>query len=74
MMKVKRPQRHVSELLARMLAKTRNLDSDELKFLTSDRVIDISRIRKELGFNPEVDINTGGRELVDEFLNRVKIK
>lgn len=74
LMKVKRPQRHVQELLVRMLAKSRNLDGDELKFLTSDRVIDISKIKKELGFAPEIDINTGGRELIQEFLNRVKKK
>lgn len=74
LMNAKRPERHVQEFLVRLLAKTRNLDSDELRFLTSDRAIDISRIRKDLGFTPDMDINEGGKELVDEFLNRAKMK
>jgi nucleoside-diphosphate-sugar epimerase len=71
---VERPKRHISELVVRMLAKSRNLDSDELRFLTSDRVIDISRIKRELGYSPDIDIRTGGRELVNEFLNKGNAK
>ncbi len=74
LMKVQRPKRHVSEFLVKVLAKSRNLDSDELRFLTSDRVIDISRIRKELGFTPDIDIKTGGQEMVNEFLNKARAK
>ncbi len=71
---VRKPTRHVKELLVRMLAKARGLDSDELRFLTSDRVIDISRIRKDLGFTPDIDIRTGGKQMVDDFLNRARVK
>ncbi len=74
LLKVERPKRHVSELLVKMLAKSRGLDSDELRFLTSERVLDISRIKKDLGFAPDIDIKTGMGELVNEFLNRAKTK
>ncbi len=74
MLKVEKPKRHLQEFVVRMLARQRNLDSDELRFLTSNRVLDISKIKKELGFEPEVDIKQGGREMIDEFLNRVKAK
>ncbi len=74
LLNVKKPTRHVQELLVRMLAKSKDLDSDELRFLTGDRVIDISKIRKELGFTPDIDIRTGGREMVNDFLNKAKVK
>lgn len=74
MMKVGRPTRHAQEFVVKMLARARNLDSDELRFLTSDRVIDISSIRKDLGFSPEVDIKTGGKAMVDKFLNKMMAK
>ncbi|MDE1854730.1 MAG: NAD(P)-dependent oxidoreductase [Candidatus Micrarchaeota archaeon] len=74
MLGVQRPTRHVAEVLVRMLAKSRGLDSDELRFLTSDRVIDIGRIKRELGFEPDMDIKTGGREMINEFLNKTRTK
>lgn len=63
-----KPTRHVNEFIVKMLARQRNLESDELRFLTSNRVIDTSRIRDELGFKPKVMIEAGGKELVDLFL------
>ncbi|MDE1873739.1 MAG: NAD(P)-dependent oxidoreductase [Candidatus Micrarchaeota archaeon] len=74
LMKVPKPKRHMQEILVRALAKARNLDSDELRFMTSDRVIDTSRIRNELGFIPDVDIKTGGMAMINEFLNKAKEK
>ena len=70
----KAPTKHVGELLVRMLAKQRNLESDELRFLTSDREIDISKIARELKFKPGVNIDTGGKELVDMFLEKERLK
>ncbi len=68
MLHVKKVDRHVSSIIVNMLARKRNLDSDELRFLTSDRVLDISRVREDLDFSPKVDIRVGGGELVDMFL------
>lgn len=68
MLKVERPSRHISPLVVRLLAKRRNLDSDELRFIMSNRIVDIKKIRKDLGFRPSVDINDGAMELVKEFL------
>ena len=73
-MKVPRPKRHVSEFLIKMLARQRNLDSDEVRFLTSDRILDISKIKEDLGFRPSVSMKTGGGQLIDTFLNRSTFK
>jgi nucleoside-diphosphate-sugar epimerase len=67
-LKVPRPTRHVNELIVKLVAKNRGLNTDELRFITSNRVIDISRIRNELGFSPMVNIKVGGGELVKAFL------
>lgn len=68
MMGVPAPKRHVTELLVRVLAKQRRLESDELRFLTANRVLDISKISSELGFEPKVKMEQGGKELVDLFI------
>ncbi len=70
MLKVPRPSRHISSLVVRLLARRRNLDSDELRFIMSNRRIDISKIKKELGFRPSVKIEEGGMELVKEFVTK----
>ncbi|MGA3020714.1 MAG: NAD(P)-dependent oxidoreductase [Candidatus Micrarchaeales archaeon] len=72
MMNVNKPKKHVSEFLVRMIARQRNLDSDELRFITSDRMIDTSKIEKELKFRTKVEIKDGGKEMVDAFLIRMK--
>ena len=63
-----KPTRHVNEFIVKMLARQRNLESDELRFLTSNRVVDTGRIRSDLGFEPKVMIEQGGKELVDLFI------
>ena len=65
-----RPKRHVNKMLVAVIAKAYHLDSDELRFLTSNRVLDITKIRSQLGFEPSVDINKGGGELVKMFLEK----
>jgi nucleoside-diphosphate-sugar epimerase len=74
LLNAQKPKSHVQEFLVRMLARSRNLDSDELRFLTSDRIIDISRIKKDLGFVPQTDLRTGGKEAVSDFLNKSRMK
>jgi len=70
MLKVPRPKRHLSEFIVRLVAKSRGLDSDELRFLTSNRIIDITKIKSELGFKPMVEMRVGMGELVTAYLKR----
>jgi nucleoside-diphosphate-sugar epimerase len=72
MMNMEKPKKHVSEFLVRMIARQRNLDSDELRFITSNRVIDTSKIEKDLKFKTKVDINEGGKDMVNAFLSKMK--
>lgn len=67
MLNVPRPSRHMNELIVKLIARERGLDTDELRFLTSNRIVDISRIKEEIGFTPSVNIQRGGTELVEEF-------
>jgi UDP-glucose 4-epimerase len=69
-----KPTRHVNEFIVKMLARQRNLESDELKFLTSNRVVDISRIRNDLGFEPKITIEEGAKELADRFIRECEGK
>jgi len=60
----------LSEFIVRLVAKSRGLDSDELRFLTSNRIIDITKIKSELGFKPMVEMRVGMGELVTAYLKR----
>jgi len=70
MLKVSRPARHISPMVVNLVAKSRGLDSDELRFLMSDRVVNIGKIRKELGFKPSMEIHDAGMDMVGDFLSR----
>jgi UDP-glucose 4-epimerase len=70
LLKVPRPSRHISALIVNLVAKRRGLDSDELRFLTSNRMVNISKVENELGYRSMVRIEDGTKELVDEFLNQ----
>ncbi|MGC9099436.1 MAG: NAD-dependent epimerase/dehydratase family protein [Candidatus Micrarchaeia archaeon] len=70
LLKVPRPTKHASEFIVRLIAKSRGLDTDELRFLTGNRVVDISKIRNELGYKPMVDIKVGTAELVSSYLKK----
>ncbi len=67
MLGVPRPSRHMNELMVKFIAKERGLDTDELRFLTSNRILDISKVKGEIGFSPSVSIRRGATELVEEF-------
>lgn len=67
---VEAPRRHVQEIVVRLLAKTRGIDSDELRFLTSNRLADISRIERDLGWRPKVRVEQGGKQLVQDFVKK----
>ena len=67
---VPKPERQINRIIMNIMIKSKNIDSDELRFLTSDRVIDISRARKELGFSPKVDSRKGIEEVARMFAER----
>jgi nucleoside-diphosphate-sugar epimerase len=71
---VEKPKRHVSEFLVSMIARQRDLDSNELRLLTSDLMIDSSKIKKELGFSKELHIRDGIKEMVKEFIDASRSK
>ncbi len=62
------PRKHVGVLMARMFARAAGIDQDELRFITSNRILDTSKIRKELGFRPRMQMQRSAKELVDMFL------
>ncbi len=70
LLNAKRPEKHISEFLVKLLAKRENLDSDELRFLTSNRVVSIEKIKTDLGFVPQISMDTAGAELVNMFIKR----
>ncbi len=74
LLNVEKSNKHANPLLVRLLAKKVGIDLDELRFITSNRVLDTSRIRKELGFIPRAEIRKSTKELVEAFLNQYKNK
>lgn len=70
LLRVERPGKRISPMIVNLVAKSRGLDSDELRFLMSDRIIDISKARKELGFSPTVKMEEAGAEMVRDFFKR----
>ncbi|MEM0147664.1 MAG: NAD(P)-dependent oxidoreductase [Candidatus Micrarchaeaceae archaeon] len=64
-MHVKKPSGTVPVWIARILAKSKGIKSDELEFLISDRIISISKIKKDLGFEPKASISKEGLEMID---------
>ncbi|MEM3838976.1 MAG: NAD(P)-dependent oxidoreductase [Candidatus Micrarchaeaceae archaeon] len=67
MLGVPKPTKQINELLLNVMARSRNIDSDELRFLTSNRKLDISKAAKELGYKPKVNIRKGTQELIAAF-------
>ncbi len=65
---VPRPMRRVSPILVKVLAKSHGIDGDELRFLTSDRALDISLINRELGFSPKIGIKEGSYDMIRAYL------
>ena len=69
MLKAPRPRRHISPIVVKLVARDRGLDSDELRFLMSNRVIDIGKAKKELGFSPSIDMNDAAIDMVRNFMS-----
>ncbi|MCL4374083.1 MAG: NAD(P)-dependent oxidoreductase [Candidatus Marsarchaeota archaeon] len=70
---VEPPKKSINPLFARIISsRAHDIKYDEYEFLTSDRIISIEKIKKELGFVPMVKLETAGRELVDAFKKEYK--
>ncbi len=78
---VQTPHRHVPKYVADIMAHYEMLTSkfkgsrpkvisDHISKITSDRVFDISKARRELGFEPKVEYEAAAKELVDEHILR----
>jgi UDP-glucose 4-epimerase len=61
------PEKGVNSTIAKLAAKAAGVDGSQMRFLLSDRVLSIERIKKELGFTPKRSIYTEGKALVEEF-------
>ncbi len=70
MLGAQRPTMHLNEIIVKVIAKRKGMNTDELRYLVSNRNIDISKAKRVLGYKPKIDIMIGGKELVDEFLKR----
>ncbi|MDE1846358.1 MAG: NAD(P)-dependent oxidoreductase [Candidatus Micrarchaeota archaeon] len=70
LMKVPRPIRHISRFIVGFVAKQRGIDSDELRFLTSNRNVDTSKILRELNFRATVTAEEGAGAFVAQFLEQ----
>ena len=64
------PDKTVGIVTARIAAKLQGVNSDELEFLASDRVISIDRARRELGFEPKRRVEVEGMEMLKRFAER----
>ncbi len=52
-------------ILARIARHSKKINADEFDFLISNRVIDIDRIRRDLGFSPKARIEKEGVAMID---------
>ncbi len=80
-LRVDPPDRSVSEFLvsslarygafaARLKGKDAKITPEQIARITGNRLFDISKAEKELGFRPEVIYEQGAREMVAEYLRK----
>lgn len=70
LMKIPRPTRHISKIIVRLVAKSKGIDSDELRFLMSSRHVDITKVQTELGFRARISLEDGAGAFVKQFLDQ----
>ncbi|MEM5804419.1 MAG: GDP-mannose 4,6-dehydratase, partial [Candidatus Aenigmatarchaeota archaeon] len=63
------PSRHISPWLAKMAAKFKGKESfvPIIEKLAADRVFDISKAKRELGYEPKITYEVGIGEVIDEY-------
>ncbi len=71
-MGVKPPSKSINPTVARLMVKAININYDEYEFLASDRIIDISKAKKELGYEPVRRLDVDGLGMVERFMKRYK--
>ncbi len=71
-LKVPAPSKKINLGFAKFVVKLFNINYDEFEFLASDRIIDISKIKKEIGFEPKRRLDKEGLEMIDDFLRHKK--
>ena len=64
---VRKPERIVNPFFARVIAKKEGLNRDDINFLMTDKVVDISKAKKQLGFKPKKNIVSNSGGLLKEF-------
>ncbi len=69
---VQPPEKTVNPAVARLLARAAGINYDEYEFLASDRIIDITKIRKALGFAPARRTDVDGLVMVEDFMKSYK--
>lgn len=73
-LKVEAPKRSIPRFVAGIGRKIAKVNYDEFEFLSSDRVISISKAKKDLGYTPKVNLAKAGANLIDKFLETQKMK
>lgn len=69
LMGIKRPIRHINKLVFRFVAKAKGIDNDEIRFLLSNRHVDTTKIKTELGFRARISLEDGASAFVKQFLD-----
>ncbi|MCL4383412.1 MAG: NAD(P)-dependent oxidoreductase [Candidatus Marsarchaeota archaeon] len=70
------PNKKINLGIAKFVVKLFNINYDEFEFLASDRIIDISKIKKEIGFSPSRKLDKEGLEMIEDYLkikNKIKV-
>lgn len=67
-MGVKPPSKSINPAIARLMVKAVGLNYDEYEFLASDRVVDISKAKRELGYSPVRRLDVDGLAMAEAFL------
>lgn len=68
---VKLPNVGIPKAIAKLGRKIINMNYDEFEFIASDRILDISKIKKDLGFVPSSNIYKDGKNLIDLYKHEV---
>ncbi len=72
MLKVPRVDSTINRFIAKVLLPYVKINPDEYRFLTSNRQIDISRIKAQLGYKPIVKLDSGAMEMFKTYEKKMK--
>jgi nucleoside-diphosphate-sugar epimerase len=69
---VEAPTKSVNSFVAAIGARAHGISEDEISFLTSDRIVSIEKIKKDIGFRPQVNLDAKARTMAKKFLGKDK--